>query len=61
MLDLKQCDIVDPPYLKSQISVLSDLEEDVQTPHNLLKAKHKVYRSMVKNEQYAKVKHLYQF
>ena len=59
MLDLKQCNIVDPPYLNSQISDSSDLEEDVQSPQNLPKAGQKVYCSMAMNEQYAKVKHPY--
>ena len=36
MLDLKQYDLVDPPCINSQISDLGDLEEDVQSPHNLL-------------------------
>ena len=36
MSDFKQCDIVDPPYLNKQISDSSDLEEDVQSPQNLL-------------------------
>ena len=36
MLDSKQCDIMDSPYLNTQISNSSDLEEDVQSPQNLL-------------------------
>ena len=48
---------MDPPYLNSQISDYSDLEEDVQYPQNLLEAEHKVYRYMAKNEQDTKVKH----
>ena len=35
-LDLKQFDLVDPPYLNTQISDSSDSEEDVQSPHNLI-------------------------
>ena len=61
MLDFKQCDLVDPPYLNAQISDLGDLEDDVQSSHNLLKAEKRVYHSMAKNEQDAKVKHLSQF
>ena len=61
MLYLKQCDIVDPPDLNSQIRYLSDLEEDVQSPQNLLEAEHKLYCSMQNNEQDAKVKHMSQF
>ena len=30
MLDLKPCDLMDPPYLNAQISDLSDPEEDVR-------------------------------
>ena len=61
VLDLKQCDLIDPPYLNSQISDPIDLEEDVQYLQNLLGAEHKVYTSVAKNEQYAKVKHFTQF
>ena len=49
ILDLKQCDIVDSPYLNAKISDWSYLEEDVQYAQDLLKAKHKVYRFMAKN------------
>ena len=61
MLDLKQFDIVDPPYLNDQISDLSDLEEDVQSSQNLLEAEHKVYFSMENNEQDTKFKHMDHF
>ena len=61
MLDLKPCDIVDPPYLNAQIHDLRDLEEYVQSPQNLIEAEHKVYCLMEKNQQDAKVKHLSQF
>ena len=57
MLGLKKCNIVDPPSLNAQISDLSYLEEDVQSPQNLVGDKHKVYHSKAKNEQDAKVKH----
>ena len=52
---------MDPPYLNSKISYSSDLGEDVQYHKNLLKDDHKLYRSMSNNEQYSKVKHVYQF
>ena len=57
VLDLKQSDFVDPPYLNAQISYLSDLEENVQSPQNLLEADHKVYHYMENNKQDSKVKH----
>ena len=56
MLYLKQCDLVEPPYHNVKISYLSDSEDYVQYIHNLINAKHKVYHSMAKNEQDAKVK-----
>ena len=49
MLDSKQCDIKDLPYLNYQMSDSIDLEEDVQSPQNLLEAEHKLYFSMAKN------------
>ena len=61
MLFLKQFDIMYPPYLNTQISDLSDSEENVQSPQNLLKSENKVYPSMANNEQYMKVKHPTQF
>ena len=61
MLDLKQCNIVDPPYLNSQISDSSDSEKDVQSPQNVLKAEQNFYRSIAKNQQYSKFKHPAQF
>ena len=57
ILDLKQCNLVDPHYLNTQISDPSDSEEDLQSPWNLLKSEHKVYCSMEKNKQDEKVKH----
>ena len=60
MLYLKQCNIVYPPYLNSQISDSSDSEEDVQYPQNLLKSKYNVFY-MANNEQDAKVIHPAQF
>ena len=62
MLDLKQCFLVGTPYLNSQTSDLSGLEEDVQpwSPQNLLEALSKVYCSMEKNEQDEKFKNLSQ-
>ena len=44
-----------------KLVLLSDLEEGVKYPQNLLKDKHKVYCFMEKNEQDAKVKHSSQF
>ena len=38
MLGLKKCNIVDPPSLNAQISDLSYLEEDMQSPQVLLMA-----------------------
>ena len=48
---------MDTPYLNAQISDLIDLEKDVQSPQNSLKAEHKVYNSMENNEQGVKFKH----
>ena len=61
LLDLKQCDIMNPPYVDAHISDLSDSEEDVQPPHGSLEAEQKVYFSMAKNEQDSEVKHPSQF
>ena len=61
MLDLKQCDLVYPPYLNTQIIDTSYSEEDVQSPHNLIESDHKLHHSMANNEQYAKFKHRAQF
>ena len=61
LLDLKQCDIMNPPYVDAHISDLSDSEEDVQPPHGSLEAEQKVYFSMEKNEQDSEVKHPSQF
>ena len=61
MLDLKRCDLVDPPYLYAQISDSVYLEEDVQSPHNLLRTDKNVYCYMAKNKHDAKVKYPYQF
>ena len=52
---------MDLTYLNTQIIDSSDLEEDVQSPHNLLEAGHKVYCSMANNEQDSKVKNPAQF
>ena len=57
VLDLRQCDLVDPPYLNTQISDSSYLEEDIQSHQVLLEAVQKAYCSMAKNGQDAKVKH----
>ena len=57
VFELKQFHIIDPPYLNAQTSDSSYLEEDAQSPQNLLETKQKVYRYMAKNEQYVKVKH----
>ena len=61
MLDLKLCDIVDPPYPNNQSSDSSDFEEDVKSPKNLLQAEQIFYLSMANNEKYANVKHPTQF
>ena len=61
VLDLRQCDLVEPPYLNAQISDFSYSEEDIQYPQVLLEAVHKAYCSMAKNGQDAKVKHTAQF
>ena len=61
MLDLKQSDLVDTPYLNAQISDSSVSGEDVKSPQNLLEDDHKFYHSMANNEQDVKVKHPYQF
>ena len=58
MFDLNQCYLVNPPYLNAHISNLSDLEEEVKSPHNLPEAEHKVYFSMENNKHDAKFKHL---
>ena len=52
---------MDTLYLDTKNIYSSDLEEDVQSPQNLLEAEHKVYCSMQNNEQDAKVKHMSQF
>ena len=60
ILDLKQCDIVEPPYLNAQISGSSGLEEDVQSPQNLIESDNKLYRFVENNKQDVKFKHLAQ-
>ena len=60
-LDLRQCDLVDPPYLNIQMSDSSYLEEDTQYPQVLLEAVHISYRYMANNGQDAKVKYPIQF
>ena len=61
VLDLRQWDLVDPPYLNIQIIDPSYLEEDTQYPQILLEDLHISYRSMEKNGQDVKVKHPDQF
>ena len=61
VLDLRQWDLVDPPYLNIQIIDPSYLEEDTQYPQILLEDVHISYRSMEKNGQDVKVKYPDQF